>query len=70
VVIPSSLIKNVAPKAATQRGTRLCRRLVDAARVKGATARSAGVTLDSDGNRTSRAIVTELAQTFCPEVAP
>jgi hypothetical protein len=70
VVDPSSLIKNVAPEAATQRGTRLCRRLVDAARVKGATARSAGVTLDSDGIKTSRAIVTKLAKTFCQEVAP
>jgi WD40 repeat protein len=70
VVEPSSLIKNVAPRAATQRGARLCRRLADAARVKGATARPAGVTLDSDGIRTSRAIVTKLAKTFCQEVAP
>jgi hypothetical protein len=70
VVDPSSLVKHVAPKLAAQRGTRLCRRVVDAARVKDATARPAGGTLDSAGIRTTRAIMTKLAQTFCQEVAP
>jgi WD40 repeat protein len=70
VADPSSLIKNLAPKTATKRRTKSCRRLVDAARAEGATARLAGVTLGSDGIRTSRAIVTKLAKTFCQEVAP